>query len=94
MRIDRFIIYRQLCRLARCSRGAASMEYVLIAVLIAAVVIFMVIAFSRGIFSTTTVNTYSVTLQHTRTQEALPLYRKDREKDITDARTNADSMSK
>ena len=68
------------------------MEYVLLAVLIAAGALFAVINFSRSIFGMIHVATYMMTAQPDKATNALNTYRKDRAADAEEAQQWVDSL--
>ncbi len=79
-KLIQFLMAR-LKHLRREERGAITMEYVLLCVLVAAAALFAVITFSRAVFSGLHVATYAMTAQPERAAEAQTLYRQDRAKD-------------
>ncbi len=72
--------------------GAVTMEYVLLAVLIAAGALFAVINFSRSIFGMIHVATYMMTAQPDKAANALNIYKKDRAADAEEAQKWVDSL--
>lgn len=79
-------------RLINDVSGAVTMEYVLLAVLIAAGALFAVINFSRSIFGMIHVATYMMTAQPDKAANALNIYKKDRAADAEEAQKWVDSL--
>ena len=74
--------------------GAVTMEYVLLATLIAAGALFAVIAFSRSIMDMFHVASYMMVAQPDKAENALKNYRKDRAEDMEKANEWSDSLHK
>ena len=74
--------------------GAVTMEYVLLATLIAAGSLFAVIAFSRSIMDMFHVASYMMVAQPDKAENALKNYRKDRAEDMEKANEWSDSLHK
>ena len=79
-------------RMLRDQSGGVNMEYVILAVLIAAAVVVAVVVFSRSIASMFFVAGDGVTMQHTDAKKDLDKYRTDRAKDAAVAKEYHDAM--
>ena len=73
-------------------KGAVTMEYVLLAVLIAGGSIIGIIAFSRTIMDMFDVGSLVLTGQHEAGAEAIGFYRTDRSADMKTAKEYSDSL--
>ena len=69
----------------RCRRGAALMEYVVVAVLIAVACLVGVVVIGRGIVRNTDIATKAASGRGVRAGEAAEIYRADAEADIKEA---------
>ena len=72
--------------------GGVTMEYVILAVLIAAAVVVAVVVFSRSIATMFITASESATLRETDAKKNLDMRRKDREKDAAVAKDYHDAM--
>jgi Flp pilus assembly pilin Flp len=72
--------------------GGVNMEYVILAVLIAAAVVVAVVVFSRSVASMFIVAGEGASTQHTKAKTELDKYRQDRDKDAKIAVEYHDSM--
>lgn len=72
-------------RAAKMRRGAALMEYVIVAVLIAAACLVGVIVFGRGIIRNTDIMNKATVGRGQRAGEAVEIYRADTEADVKEA---------
>ena len=73
------------CSAAKMRRGAALMEYVIVAVLIAAACLIGVIVFGRGIIRDSDIMNKAATGRGQRAGEAAEIYRADAEADVKEA---------
>jgi hypothetical protein len=76
----------------RCRRGAVTMEYVIIGVLIAAACAFGVAMFSRSLFYALDTGARGATADSARAKQAQDIYRKDMIQESKDAKSYHDSM--
>lgn len=81
-----------LVRHDRRRAGGVNMEYVILAVLIAAAVVVAVVVFSRSIVTMFITAGEATTLRETDAQKNLNMRRKDREKDAAVAKQYHDAM--
>lgn len=72
--------------------GAVNMEYVVLAVLIAAACVVAVVVFSRSVVSSFLTAGKGATMDHTGAHDDLVKRRQDREKDMEKAKAYHDSM--
>ena len=87
------MVKRFLSKVMDC-RGSVMMEYVLIAVLIAAVCLIAVIVFSRSVGGGFITTSRAVSGDHTQAAEKQSKQQEDRNRDAEKARTYSESLSK
>jgi Flp pilus assembly pilin Flp len=78
-------IHSVVRRAVRMRRGAAMMEYVIIAVLIAAACVMAVVVFNRGIMRNTDLMNKAAAGRGSRAGEAAQIYQADAEADIKES---------
>lgn len=79
-------------RLLHEQRGAVNMEYVILAVLIAAACVLAVVVFSRAVVTSFLSASKGATMEHTAAHDDLVKRRLDREADMQKAKQYHDSM--
>ena len=72
-------------RAAKMRRGAAMMEYVIIAVLIAAACVMAVVVFNRGIMRNTDLMNKAAAGRGSRASEAAKIYQDDADEDVKES---------
>ena len=82
----------RLATLPADQRGAVSMEYVILAVLVAAATVVAVVTFSRSIHTMFVTASQGAALEHTKAHNELIMRRNDRDDDAGVAKKYHDSM--